>query len=104
MFQAVGAIEHSGGKFVFKEFDTKRGSWEWRIIFDSYPFQNPPPDDEGKGLCIHRMDANNWTLFNGCVADNGTVIDEVVELWRFSSEATHVASFTVPLSFTVQRQ
>lgn len=98
--QNVGLVEHAGGKFVFKELDTKNGSWDWRVIFDT-PVTAAGPD-RGAGLCITRQDANTWSLSNGCTATDGTVVDGELGLWRFPGPI-HVADFTASVNFTVQR-
>lgn len=120
--QAVGDVEHSGGKIVLKDFGEGSDSWEWRLIWDS-PSNgaDPPPVDLGQGVCIDHPDEGTWHVYNdddvanetgSCIARGTTSVDNVAALWRVYQVKTkppswvwvHVADFVVPFRFTVTRQ
>lgn len=100
---AVGDMAYAGGKIALTELaSSSRNSWEWRLIFDTYPMD----PDGAPGVCITRLPDQDgrraWRLSNGCSAA-GVDIDDTVELWHFvgKGDPVHVADFTMPFALVV---
>jgi len=106
---AVGKTAHAGGKIALTELaSSSRNSWEWRLIFDTYPMDPAA----AHGVCIERLaditrppdttPKRSWRLSNGCTAAGGSV-DDTVELWRFigKGDPVHVADFTMLFALVV---
>lgn len=91
--QAVGSIEHAGGKVTLKDFATGSDTDEWRLHFDA--------SGDNLGVCVERT-LNGWKISNDCTADNNTAVDAIAELVRHvRGVQTPVADFAFAFSFEV---
>ena len=111
--QPVGTTHHAGGKIVLKDFAVGDDNWEWRLQFDVEGALSATDPERGRGVCIERVAAGLWHLYNDCIAQ-GETVDDDVRLTRFYTVSTGkgkatstyavVAEFSFPFRFSIVEQ
>lgn len=103
---AIGETGQAAGTIYLLEVgapDGPQDSFQWRLQFATDGRMMDEEGRVGEGLCLTRDSATQWTVRVGGAACGGQV-DDVLELWRYTSDSqsvtrTLVATYVMPFEF-----